>query len=139
MNETKTLRALTLHQPYAWAVVAGHKTTENRSFRTSHRGLLLIHTGLSRASLDAELPAGIVPPRGLPFGCIVGAARLVDCVEFDEDHFAEDGWACGPVCWLLRDAVRFARPLPWVGNVGLWRAEVNDALRRQLKAAGITV
>lgn len=37
------VRGITIRQPYAWAVAAGHKRVENRTLFTSWRGLLLIH------------------------------------------------------------------------------------------------
>jgi hypothetical protein len=75
----------------------------------------------------------------MAFGCLVGAARLTDCVEYSPRRFARDPWARGPWCWLLEGAVAFPEPLPWVGQVGLWRAEVTEALREQLEAVGLNV
>ena len=40
--------ALTIHQPWAWAIMAGIKRVENRTWRTSHRGPLVIHAGKHR-------------------------------------------------------------------------------------------
>jgi hypothetical protein len=34
----KSLRALSLRQPWAWLVANGYKDIENRSWRTNHRG-----------------------------------------------------------------------------------------------------
>ncbi len=39
------LRALSIRRPWANLILAGHKTVENRSWTTEHRGLLLIHAG----------------------------------------------------------------------------------------------
>jgi len=39
----KSLRALSLRQPWAWLVTNGSKDIENRSWHTNHRGPLLIH------------------------------------------------------------------------------------------------
>lgn len=40
------MRALTIHGPWAWAIAAGHKTVENRSWTTNYRGTLAIHAGI---------------------------------------------------------------------------------------------
>lgn len=37
--------ALSIQQPWAWLIVNGYKDIENRSWRTSHRGLVAIHAG----------------------------------------------------------------------------------------------
>ncbi len=39
------MRALTIRQPWAWAIAVAGKDVENRSWQTSHRGLLAIHAG----------------------------------------------------------------------------------------------
>lgn len=44
-------KALSLRQPWAWAVVHGYKDVENRSWSTKHRGPLLIHAS---KQLDPE-------------------------------------------------------------------------------------
>ena len=48
------MRCLTVRQPWAWAIVAGLKSIENRSRRTTHRGPLLIHAGISRSELKVQ-------------------------------------------------------------------------------------
>ncbi|MCT7372666.1 ASCH domain-containing protein [Mycolicibacterium llatzerense] len=40
-----TIRALTVQQPWAWAIVNGDKQTENRTQAWAYRGPLLIHAG----------------------------------------------------------------------------------------------
>jgi hypothetical protein len=40
------LRALTVHQPWAAALVRGSKRIENRCWRTAYRGPLIIHAAL---------------------------------------------------------------------------------------------
>lgn len=39
------MKALTVRQPWAWAIAAGVKTVENRTRGTLHRGPLAIHAG----------------------------------------------------------------------------------------------
>lgn len=46
MVKTVTLRALTIRQPWAWAIIHGGKDIENRSWNTKHRGPLVIHAGM---------------------------------------------------------------------------------------------
>ncbi|MBB3041198.1 hypothetical protein [Nocardioides soli] len=39
------MKALTVQQPWAWAIVHGGKDVENRTQAWSYRGLLAIHAG----------------------------------------------------------------------------------------------
>ena len=40
------MKILTLKQPWASLIAAGHKKYEFRSWKTNYRGLLLIHAGM---------------------------------------------------------------------------------------------
>ncbi len=40
------MKALSVRQPFAWAIVHGGKDVENRSWATSYRGPVLIHAGM---------------------------------------------------------------------------------------------
>lgn len=89
----KTLPCISILQPYAWLIVNGHKDIENRGWRTSFRGRILIHAGkkYSRREHDEyaeELaedypnrPSITLPPfEQMPLGGIVGSATITDCV-----------------------------------------------------------
>lgn len=43
---------LSVRQPWAHAIVTGIKPIENRSWKTSFRGPLLIHAGKSRSDME---------------------------------------------------------------------------------------
>src|SRR2546427_6775937 len=82
------LRALSIRQPWAWLVVNGYKDIENRSWRTNHRGSLLIHASSNRSEFEAirsEIQkrhrVKIPPEEELNFGGIVGLIEVVDCVK----------------------------------------------------------
>lgn len=88
---TETLeRAVTIHQPWAWAVAAGHKPVENRTWRPPLEAmgkLIGIHAGLAmpeRADI-AEVKAAAGFPTDAPCipavrGALIGVARLVGVV-----------------------------------------------------------
>ncbi|MBL8866467.1 MAG: ASCH domain-containing protein, partial [Planctomycetia bacterium] len=46
--------ALSIHQPWAHAILHFGKSVENRTWSTSYRGPLLIHAAKSRASYDRQ-------------------------------------------------------------------------------------
>jgi ASCH domain len=115
------LRALTVKQPWAWAIVHGLKLIENRSWPTAYRGPLLIHAGVSRSDLGLEgdrMP-GLPDYDELTYGAIVGVADVVDCVPLEK--VADQLFATGPWCWLLANARPFANPYKCRGFLGLWR------------------
>jgi activating signal cointegrator 1 len=86
------MRCVTLHQPWATAIVRGLKTIETRSWATRHRGLLNIHAGLNDTAgwppgaYDLLTGPGLPlltpdqPGYGLPLGYVIGSVVLVDCV-----------------------------------------------------------
>jgi len=125
------MKILSIRQPWAWLIVAGHKDIENRKWYTNHRGPLLIHA--SKAMDPEDFPmqrkwvnqSGIVIPEDLPRGAIVGAATLTDV--WDKKKFERPGirWFEGPYGFKMEDAVEFAEPIPWRGQLGI--REASDA------------
>ena len=108
------MMALSIMQPWAGLIVAGVKPVENRSWRTSHRGQLLIHAGLTEDPVAMrQLRKGLHPVTGrlwnppqfnLQRGGIIGRVRLIDCVSHHESD-----WFCGPFAFVLEGA----EPLPF--------------------------
>lgn len=110
-------RALSIRQPWAWAILLGSKDVENRSWKTSYRGRFWVHA--------AKLPdkTAHLRPEGaeLVFGAIIGSVRLRDCVCTSTSDWAEpDSWH-----WLLTDPRPLANPVPVNGRTLLWRVPEN--------------
>jgi len=133
-------RALTIKQPWAWAIAAGHKRIENRSWPTSFRGHLAIHTGKCptqkylRESRAIIRGLGVEPPVAEParmFSHIVAVARIADCVRLADlpGELVGDPWAFGEWCWLLADVVPLPEPIPCGGGLGLWNLPADIASR----------
>jgi regulator of sirC expression with transglutaminase-like and TPR domain len=113
---------MSVRQPYAWLIVIGEKTVENRGRSTSHRGRLLIHSSSNRRdyeSFKANNSDVSLHSSWLAFGAIVGCVDLVDVVEMTPALEANP-WAFGPHCYLLKNPVWFPQPIPCTGNVGLF-------------------
>ena len=72
------MRALIVKQPWASIIALEHKTIELRSWRTHHRGPLLI---LSSASAPEKYADSVVSlePAQMPRRAAVCVAELVDC------------------------------------------------------------
>jgi hypothetical protein len=117
------LRALSVWQPWAWALVQGLKDVENRTRRTNWRGWLWIHAGLrldedALAWLDAlgvAVPAAVLLPRG----CLVGAVEVTDCVQDSPSRWAVPGqWH-----WQIGQSWALDEPIPATGRLGLFTVE----------------
>lgn len=125
--------ALSIRQPWAWAIINAGKDIENRDWSTKRRGPICIHaakgmTGdefngfvrtIHGVSLVRPFPPGAAVPLAseLPRGGIVGTAEIVDCVEASESP-----WFFGRYGFVLRNvqAVDF---IPVKGALGFfdWR------------------
>lgn len=117
------MKALSVKQPWAWAILFAGKDVENRVWRTHYRGPLVIHASAQRA--DAELPRGVRPPANedAPVSAILGVVDLVDVVEESSSR-----WFVGPFGWVLENPRRLAKPIPCAGALKLWDVE-GDLLR----------
>ena len=118
------MRALSVRQPWAWAIACGHKSILNRSQDTGLRGEVAVHASL-RVDLDAFDEAVIRSANWDPadpeaaIGGIVAVVSLVDvCTEAQAGRSCDCGeWALpGNFHWRLARP----RPLAWpVLTIGL--------------------
>lgn len=130
-------KVISLLQPWASLVVMGVKTIETRGWTTAYRGPLLIHASKGRAGAavaEAPLFRNHIPDfRALPFGVIIGEARLVDVLRIEEtglppEHLARltleerafGDYGAGRWAWMLEGAVLWEEAIPARGMLGLW-------------------
>lgn len=147
------MKALSLRQPWAWAVLNLGKHVENRRWSTVFRGDFLIHAskGMTKAEYYDCLEfcrevAGahvisVFPPLGaLERGGIVGAASLVRviepctgrCWESGKDCGTEHGWHMPDQYGFVLERVRSSpRFVACKGELGFFDvgADVVSALR----------
>jgi hypothetical protein len=119
------MRCITIHQPWAWAIMEGHKRVENRTWRPPADAIgtrIAIHAGKRinpyawrSVMLRCKAAQAIAQ---LPYGMILGTVVLAGVVTESGDC----PWFVGPFGWLLDDPVRYAEPVPARGRLGLWRA-----------------
>jgi hypothetical protein len=142
MNEPTELSvlpsiALSIRQPWAWAILHAGKDIENREWSTRYRGPICIHAGkgMTRGEFQAFVDlarvmerhgqwpdnAWIPEPDELARGAIVGTAEMVDCVKSSASP-----WFFGSFGFVLRN-VRPVRPIPCRGALGFFRWELADA------------
>lgn len=115
------MKALSIHQPWAWAILHAGKVVENRTWATTHRGPLLVHAAKSRASYDREKAFDWREIYGTPIpsweelitGAVVGVVDVVACLRAAEAP--PTPWAEGPWCWVLANPRPLADPVPFRG------------------------
>lgn len=136
------MKALSIRQPWAWAILDGHKRVENRSWSVNYRGPLAIHASQSRRDLEgptqrlAGMGIEVPKPESLDFGALIGVVELVDCVLLaDAPELHDDELAEGPYCWIVENPRRLREPIPLRGYVSLFNVpEINPAaLRRRVR------
>ncbi len=130
-------RALSIRQPWAWAILNAGKDIENRPRRFHYRGPICIHASLYEPKADdvcnlhgcfdhlEKVTSGVVQfcpdshtvgwARDLQRGGIIGTAEIVDCIEASDSP-----WFFGPYGLVLRNV----QPVPFIpvkGALGLFR------------------
>ena len=133
------MKALSIRQPWAWAILHAGKRVENRSWHCHYRGPLLIHAskGMTRAEYDDfaafygdgrdaffafdDLGRPPLPTLAdLARGGIVGRAVIVDCVTESRDP-----WFFGPYGIVL-DEVGPLPFRPFKGSLGFFDVPAAD-------------
>jgi hypothetical protein len=135
----EVMRAISVKQPWAWAIVQGHKVYENRTWTVGYRGPLLIHASRKRVDVGRRMPCGRRVPgeEEAIGGAVVGVVDLVDVVAADQlrGRGVADGYVIGPWCWVLENARAFDEPIVMSGKVSLFNVD-DDRVREAVARAG---
>lgn len=121
------MKALSILQPWCFAILTLGKDIENRTWSTSYRGRFLIHAGKGFDTegyafllrMKADHPEWPEIPRAVDFqrGGIVGSVVLRDVVRTSTSR-----WFSGPVGFVLQGA-REETFTPIRGQLGFFAAE----------------
>lgn len=137
--------ALSLRQPWAYAVLSMGKDIENRTWEpplhiVGNRIWIHASKGLGRVAERLD-PVQLLPPLSLdtplptleqlPLGAIVGHVRVAGFVRASSSR-----WFIGPVGWQLEDP-KTIEPIVCRGMLGMWfpQQELAAKLARALEAA----
>jgi hypothetical protein len=133
--------ALSIQQPWAWAIVHGFKDIENRNRFAITKGKMeprpiAVHASRGMTQADYESAAedmariGVTCPRPdqLARGAIVGAVTVTAIVP---DH--PSPWFRGPRGLVLRDASALVTPIPAAGQLGYFAWTEGGALAEPLQ------
>lgn len=116
------MKTLTVCQ--GWTSLIFHpdypKDIENRTWSTSHRGDILIHSGKSKKQIAQSKKfcdrIGVSFPTELVFGAILGIVELVGC-----DRDSKTNWAMPDhYHWKFANPRLFADPIACKGALSLW-------------------
>lgn len=126
----KTMKALSIKQPWAWAIANGLKTIETRKWCPDHRGDILIVASLKPDKLLLEW---LVEQRGegileeVEYGKAIAIAELVDCRAMEMRDEAAAMCVCypGAFSWFLEN-VRKIKPFPVKGRLGIYEVKRVD-------------
>lgn len=123
------MQAMSVQQPWAFAIARGGKTVSNQGLPTAYRGPLLIHASM-RVDLKAcDSPlvqaAGWDPRDPLAtIGAVIAVADLEDVCSATVHGGSCD---CGPWAdpgshhWHLGGVRALPRPIVAIGHPGLWQ------------------
>lgn len=134
------MKALSIRQPWAWAILHGGKDIENRDWPTDHRGALLIHAAkLEEAdgmdscfrimSAQTRIGVGLLAgfyAREKQLGGLVGVATVNGCVTKSASP-----WFTGRFGWEIT-MVAEGTFVEWRGQQGLFDVPPDVVARMNL-------
>jgi hypothetical protein len=134
--------ALSVRQPWAWAIIHGGKDIENRNYAplcmaARKAGRLAIHAalGMSPAEYDdaqrymreRNIGAGLPPFDALVRGYIIGSVDVIGCItksNRDAHEWHRNPWYQGNYGIVLANP-QPCKPIPVKGQLGIYRWQVN--------------
>lgn len=136
-SKGKDVKALSIKQPWVYAILHKGKDIENRTWQSHFRGWVAIHASKTPRTGD-RFPrgSGRVPDlKTLDYSAICGVARIEDMVTKSRSKWfnrPDDGST--NYGWVLKDVKRLTKPIPCPGALGLWNVPpgVLRAIKRQL-------
>lgn len=123
------MKAITVRDPWAQAIIYGGKRIENRSYRWRDApGWIAIHCGKTRDDENFEPYRSLyVPSEDLHRpGHIIGFAHVTECVDATEKQ-ARSPWAQGPVYWVIDLVFALDEPIEARGMPGLFEIDFEIA------------
>lgn len=146
------LFALSIQQPWAYAILALGKSVENRTWACPAWALgqrIIVHAGKAYDS-EAEAFIKSIHPEidflslqfegAFPLGVLVGEITITSSWQFSQpqiplyepvgDETVEIcPWAFGPYCWDIEDTAIYDQPIPCTGQLGFFRPFLRSVKR----------
>jgi hypothetical protein len=131
------MRALSVRQPWCWAIIHGEKRIENRTWPTKYTGPLVIHASANTKdylalTLDSwrrqipDLPEFRDDYIQTHFGCLYGLVDVIGCFPLYKlpPSLRGNRYAEGPYCWVL-DNPRPIEHVPYKGRTLMFDVPVD--------------
>jgi len=117
----KTIKCLSVWQPWAWLLVHGIKDVENRYWYTNHRGIVLIHASKRIDTQSLHYYRVEYDMHDLPVGAIVGQVELTACTRIVQSEWHDpEQWG-----WYVAKPVVYTNPIPYRGRQKLFDVPVS--------------
>lgn len=141
----KEIQIISLHEPWATALVYGIKKNETRSWRTKVRGIIAIHAAktkltpsttftedISYLSIEGSEINNLLYFKKMriscTYGAIVGFVKIVDCVpaesirdQMSTRELALGDYSNGRWVWICEDHIFLETPIPAKGKQGFFK------------------
>ena len=127
------MKVLSLMEPWGSLIKEKVKYVETRSWKTSYRGELYIHTSLKKIPKKDERIQNLVnllQDKNIKYGYIIAKCKLVDCIYMDEEFINKikkenpteymcGEYAVGRYAWILED-IEEIEAIQAKGHLGIW-------------------
>ena len=112
------MKVLTIKEPWASMILEGKKNIETRTWKTNHRGLILLHASKN--------------PKSKISGKVFAVANIIDCLPMVKD---DEKFACCEVypraySWFLSN-IKSIKLIDVKGNLGLWNLK-DERVRKEI-------
>jgi hypothetical protein len=121
------MKALSIQQPWAWAIIYAGKNIENRTWRTNYRGTFAVHASAKPRREWVFPPRALKPPPKdeWPLGAIIGFVDLMACVEEHRSRWHQ----AGCFGYVLANPRPLRKPVLCKGALNFWEVPAH-ILRR---------
>jgi hypothetical protein len=122
------MKALSVKQPYAQAIIAGLKDVENRTWAPRELGRIYIHSSKIPATNYDPIQFSSMDLNSLACGYIIGSVDIIDVVT---DY--KSPWAIpGNYHWILENPMPLKHPIPHKGKLHLWQITICPSLLSEM-------
>lgn len=140
------MKVLSLIEPFATLILEQKKHIETRSWKTDYRGILYIHSSMTKPSkkdLEDKEKMSLIDNKSMNFGNIICKCNLVDCVYMTKEYVEQmkkenyQEYICGEYkegryAWILKN-IEVVEPIKAKGQLGIWNyyneVEVMDLMK----------
>ncbi|GGV07534.1 hypothetical protein GCM10010182_28260 [Actinomadura cremea] len=137
------MQAISVQQPWAFAIACGGKSVSNQGASTAYRGPLLIHASMrvDLSACDSPLVQAAGWDPGDPLAAIGAAIAVADLVAVCSATVQGGACGCGPWAepgrhhWHLADVRALPRPIVALGRTDLWEPSASLAAEVELMFA----